>query len=651
MSTGTGNNASPPPDKLTSSQILSNNQSSVGNLQGTSTLRTRLRNNAVTRKKYTSNPGHQYTNDLESAPLYQSIESTQSAVVSTEMHNQGSYSIGGGTTSSGDLYFANTNDRNAEDDQVVWRPSIQAQPRHGPEFLSIGTFPARGGILHERISQEVTSSAIHSDSRALNESRSNHSMASSERIPLRQEQNPIHNSSGNPNVSEVIAERPRAFQHAIPPGLACSSYTPQPQPKQFTWNAFTQPQNLARQTYHSPLTQFPSPYNGFFAHTPTPHLNPSASFGHGAPFLHWTPFTNTFTAPTLPTPDTRSPKLVAFHSSQSTDTWALTDIVGHIAEFSCDRYGTRFVQDKLSICSSEQKRVIFSELVPNAALRVMFDAFGNFVIQKLFEQATQAQKIQLALNMSGHIFDLSVDQYGCRVVQKALEHILPDQQLEFLRELEPRIDYCLRHPQAHHVIEKFIAVLQPGDLSFLHVIENCAAELATDHFGCRVIQRCIECIPRRIIPSFFDELHDKTGLLIDDQYGNYVMQCILSHGNQYDKATVIAKIRGQMVRLAHNKYSSNVCEKALTVANPDTRAGLINEFLASAESPNETPVSLLAKDHYGNYVLQRAIAVANTDQREQLLARVREGLPVNRHSRITNQRLLGIERLLDNFNL
>lgn len=40
------------------------------------------------------------------------------------------------------------------------------------------------------------------------------------------------------------------------------------------------------------------------------------------------------------------------------------------------------------------------------------------VIQKLFEHGTQVQKTVLANTMEGHILALSLQMYGCRVVQK-----------------------------------------------------------------------------------------------------------------------------------------------------------------------------------------------------------------------------------------
>jgi mRNA-binding protein PUF3 len=54
----------------------------------------------------------------------------------------------------------------------------------------------------------------------------------------------------------------------------------------------------------------------------------------------------------------------------------------------------------------------------------MTDVFGNYVIQKFFEHGDQNQKKILANKMKGRVLDLSLQMYGCRVVQKVSLHNL-----------------------------------------------------------------------------------------------------------------------------------------------------------------------------------------------------------------------------------
>ena len=93
-------------------------------------------------------------------------------------------------------------------------------------------------------------------------------------------------------------------------------------------------------------------------------------------------------------------------------------------EFSGDQHGSRFIQQKLESASSDEKQIVFDEIVPGSALQLIQDVFGNYVIQKLFEHGTQIQKGILASTMEGHILSLSLQMYGCRVVQKVRSLII-----------------------------------------------------------------------------------------------------------------------------------------------------------------------------------------------------------------------------------
>lgn len=113
----------------------------------------------------------------------------------------------------------------------------------------------------------------------------------------------------------------------------------------------------------------------------------------------------------------RSPLLEDFRTNK-TRKWELRDIFGYIVEFSGDQHGSRFIQQKLESATSDEKEIIFNEIVPHNALQLIQDVFGNYVIQKLFEYGTQIQKTALANTMDGHVLQLSLQMYGCRVVQK-----------------------------------------------------------------------------------------------------------------------------------------------------------------------------------------------------------------------------------------
>lgn len=88
-----------------------------------------------------------------------------------------------------------------------------------------------------------------------------------------------------------------------------------------------------------------------------------------------------------------------------------------MVEFSGDQHGSRFIQQKLESATDADRQLVFVEVFPHA-IELTTDVFGNYVIQKFFEHGSFEQKHALAENMKGKILALSLQMYGCRVVQK-----------------------------------------------------------------------------------------------------------------------------------------------------------------------------------------------------------------------------------------
>jgi len=62
----------------------------------------------------------------------------------------------------------------------------------------------------------------------------------------------------------------------------------------------------------------------------------------------------------------------------------------------------------------------------------MTNVFGNYVIQNFFDHGTTSQRKELANQISGHILALSLQMYGCRVIQKAIELVYANQQAQMV---------------------------------------------------------------------------------------------------------------------------------------------------------------------------------------------------------------------------
>ncbi|KAM4786246.1 pumilio homolog 2 isoform 8-T10 [Cyanocitta cristata] len=302
----------------------------------------------------------------------------------------------------------------------------------------------------------------------------------------------------------------------------------------------------------------------------------------------------------------------------------LRDLLGHIVEFSQDQHGSRFIQQKLERATPAERQMVFNEIL-QAAYQLMTDVFGNYVIQKFFEFGSLDQKLALATRIRGHVLPLALQMYGCRVIQKALESISPDQQVinEMVKELDGHVLKCVKDQNGNHVVQKCIECVQPQSLQFIiDAFKGQVFVLSTHPYGCRVIQRILEhCTAEQTLP-ILEELHQHTEQLVQDQYGNYVIQHVLEHGRPEDKSKIVSEIRGKVLALSQHKFASNVVEKCVTHASRAERALLIDEVCCQNDGPHSALYTMM-KDQYANYVVQKMIDMAEPAQRKIIMHKIR----------------------------
>ncbi|KAL1915063.1 uncharacterized protein VTP21DRAFT_7768 [Calcarisporiella thermophila] len=340
-----------------------------------------------------------------------------------------------------------------------------------------------------------------------------------------------------------------------------------------------------------------------------------------------------------PSQPLRSPLLEEFRNSKN-KRYELSDLAGHVVEFSGDQHGSRFIQQKLESATTEEKDMVFAEVFPNS-LQLMTDVFGNYVIQKFFEHGDQRQKTLLARQMQGHVLALSLQMYGCRVVQKALEHVLVDQQAALVRELDGYVLKCVKDQNGNHVIQKAIERVPAREVQFIiEAFQGQVYHLATHPYGCRVIQRMFEHCTDEQTKPLLAELHRYTNNLVLDQYGNYVIQHVLERGRPTEKAQVCTQIQGQVAQLSKHKFASNVVEKCITFGSPTDRQHLIAEVIS-----DENALVGMMKDQFANYVVQKMLEVAAPEEREVLISKIRPHLSTLRKYTYGKHLIAKVEKL------
>ncbi|KAG8165505.1 hypothetical protein KVR01_004057 [Diaporthe batatas] len=285
--------------------------------------------------------------------------------------------------------------------------------------------------------------------------------------------------------------------------------------------------------------------------------------------------------------------------------WQLRDIFGFVVDFAGDQQGSRFLQEKIPIANSDDKERVFQEIIVNAN-QMMTDVFGNYIIQKLFEYGTLAQKKTLALKMKRNVAQLSMNIYGCRCVQEAFNVILVEQQVELAKELEPELLKLMQGVHSNHVIQKIIQKLPREHIDFVYNgIRGKVFMLSTHNYACRVIQRMLEegtdDDKAFILEEFLRDAHR----LVPDEWGNYVTQIVLKVGGPQARAEIIRLCIDQFLVYSKQKHASNVMEHCIELGEPEDRLEMYNLIMNTRTEDGSGLLQAMWKDQYANYVVQK----------------------------------------------
>ena len=322
---------------------------------------------------------------------------------------------------------------------------------------------------------------------------------------------------------------------------------------------------------------------GLYAHSPGTHhpggqLGPPAGHHFGSGPRH--------APPTL---------LDEFKANAKNWRLELSDAAGHLATFAADQHGSRFIQQKLDGTEIGDPAVTaaFAELAPSLGV-LMTDVFGNYVrgdffiflggrsqflthfypqlppprfpqvVQKFLERGSPPQQAFIVGLFHGRVLPLSLQMYGCRVVQKALEVLPPPAQAGIVAELASTgpdtLLTCVHDQNGNHVVQKAIQHAPEQRRLLMAAFSGRGLELATHPYGCRVVQRVLEHCSReeQALMGVVRDVLGHAATLAKDQYGNYVIQHVLEHGAAEERACVVRALLGRVVELSRHKARAAV---------------------------------------------------------------------------------------------
>jgi len=316
----------------------------------------------------------------------------------------------------------------------------------------------------------------------------------------------------------------------------------------------------------------------------------------------------------------------------------LDALLGQVRRLSRDQVGCRLVQQALDEEGPMAATLILNEGLPFWG-EAMVDPFGNYLFQKILEKITAEERIMLVKTVSTRLVNASLNLHGTRSVQKIVELCTIDEETRKLsgendggtneetasdvltKALTPAAARLCIDSHGNHVIQRILLKLGHKHSKFVFdAVAESVGDVARHRHGCCVIQRCLDSPPGPARSNLVCRIVDKSLELMQDAYGNYVVQYVLDVCSDDDVHAVCESVVGKVNLLAIQKFSSNVMEKCLERCSDRVKEHYMQEL------SNPERVRELMMDPFGNYVVQRALSVATHTQAVRLVEAMRPHL-------------------------
>ena len=294
-------------------------------------------------------------------------------------------------------------------------------------------------------------------------------------------------------------------------------------------------------------------------------------------------------------------------------------ILDNLTIFLKEQNKCRIVQEKLEEKKNDPNFIgKFFHNIESVLFEIINHQFGNYVIQKFFDiMISQKNKTLITsffAKIQNELFKISVNSYGTRVFQKALEKLDESNYENFETEelntiihnlIEKHLFPLCFDKNGNHVFQKIIRLFPKTKNDFIYnQLNQSAIEICKLKQGATILQTALKYANESQKSSLLHTILDDISTLINDEYGNYIIQFILDLKEKEYNEIIFTYITKNTLSLSKKKFSSNVIDKSI-IQDDELSIKLIKHMIDSKVIPE------MIKDQYGNYVIQKALTVTS----------------------------------------
>lgn len=221
---------------------------------------------------------------------------------------------------------------------------------------------------------------------------------------------------------------------------------------------------------------------------------------------------------------------------------------GDVLKLALETYGCRVIQKAL-VHVPRDTQIILAEELRNNVPKCIQDMHGNFVIQKCIEQMPPDSVSFIIDHVAEDVEKWATHTYGCRVIQRLLEHCSPAQLERVLSQILQCIPKLATDNFGNYVVQHILEHGRKEDKSrIIKFMQTDIVKYSINKQSSNVVEKCfVECATGEH-SQFLDA--DRQGLyqavlrqdtlkqMIDDKFGNYIVQRMIEYSKGDDRVRV-----------------------------------------------------------------------------------------------------------------
>lgn len=242
----------------------------------------------------------------------------------------------------------------------------------------------------------------------------------------------------------------------------------------------------------------------------------------------------------------------------------------HVQPLALQMYGCRVIQKALESITLEHQKIIIQELDGNV-LKCVKDQNGNHVVQKCIETVQDSSCLQFIIDaFRGQVLALSTHPYGCRVIQRILEHCKEEQTVGVLEEIHNNTEQLLQDQYGNYVIQHVLDRGKEEDKSMIvNAVRGKVMHLSQHKFASNVVEKCVENANRaekqflieEVCTANSDSPTSALHIMMKDQYANYVVQKMIDVAEPTQRKILMHKIKPHISTLKKYTYGKHILAK------------------------------------------------------------------------------------------